>query len=289
MSQVLSHQPVLLTESIEYLQVKRGEWYVDATLGAGGHSRAILAAGGRVIGIDQDRTALDLVANETNNPGLHLIQGNFKNLGALVASVTKDPVAGILFDLGVSSMQFDTPSRGFSFRADAPLDMRMDQTQKLTAADIVNSMSFKDLFALFVNLAQEKNARALAQAIIRSRQIKPIETTGELTQIVLGLTGNPIGHLHPATKVFQALRMAVNGEVDALKAALTQTPSLLIQGGRLVIISFHEGEDRLVKQYIALHSSEFKNLLKHPLSPRAEEIKVNPRCRSARLRSAERL
>lgn len=300
------HTPVLLREAIDFLRVKPGEKYIDATLGGGGHTEEILRRKGKVLGIDYDPEAIEYVKNKVKSPpfvkttegrqeskvksSLTLVWGNFKDLKNIALSNNFDKVAGIIFDLGVSTHQLLTPSRGFSFNSDAVLDMRMDPQLKVTAADLINGLGKGELYELFSKLGEEHNALAVVQAIVGARALAPIKTCNELAQIVLRV--NPRrGHFdrtHPATRIFQALRIAVNDELNNLKEALPQAVELLAPGGRLIAISFHSLEDRIVKKFF----KEEKNLTiltKHPLRPSKQEIRDNPRSRAAKMRAAERV
>jgi 16S rRNA (cytosine1402-N4)-methyltransferase len=282
------HIPVLLEEAVDYLAVKPNGWYVDATLGGAGHTQAILQKGGLVIGIDQDRTAIDN-AQALKLKNLHLEHTSFDHLEEVINQHHLDSVDGVFFDLGTSAMQLNTPERGFSFIADAPLDMRMDTRLTVTAADLVNALSAKELYVLFTKFAQELRARTFANAIVRTRKLHKITTTSQLAALIESVAGGRRGHLHPATKVFQALRIAVNDELNQIEAALPQALSVIKSGGRLVIISFHEGEDRLAKQFLADHQDKLSLLTKKPVTPKESEIKANPRSRSAKLRAAQKI
>lgn len=283
------HIPVMATEAIGMLNVTPQSWYIDATLGGGGHAQRIMSQGGKVIGLDVDPEAINHVRQRLADQNLHLFNLNFTDMQVAVTTLGLQNVQGILFDLGTSAIQLNDPSRGFSFLYDSPLDMRMTPDLTVTAADLVNGLSKKELYALFRELAQEKHARSLADHIIRARRIKPITTTGQLVSICEAVYGNDRGKINPATKAFQALRIAVNDERNALTTALVSTITLLNQGGRLVVISFHEGEDRLVKYFLRNNMDQFKILTPKPLVPTPEEIKLNPRAHSAKLRVAEKL
>jgi len=289
------HRSVLLNESLEHLNLKPGNTAVDCTLGAGGHSAAILERikpGGRLIALDVDPQALQ-IARERLDPlaaaatvQLELVQNNFSRLGDVLRDRGGLQPHGILADLGVSSMQFDTPERGFSFRFDHPLDMRMDPTLTETAADILNHRSEEELADIFFFLGEERKARPLARAVVASRKTQPMRTTGQLEEFVRRvLRVRGWRHTHPATKVFQALRLAVNREMDTLATFLEQAPELLSDGGVLAVITFHSLEDRQVKQrFKALASTgRFHQTVKF-VSPGEDELKINPRSRSAKLR-----
>lgn len=266
------HIPVLLKEAIEYLSVKPGEKYIDCTYGGGGHFKAIEAAGGIVLGIDQDP--------EAHAP----VHGNFAHLKEIATEAGFAPVSGILFDLGVSSHQLEMDYRGFSFGHDAKLDMRMNpDEQTVTAADLVNAGGKIELANLFWKFGEERASRAIAKAIVANR---PISSTNQLAEIILRVRHkNKNDHTHPATRVFQALRIAVNDELASLEAALPQAVELLVPGGRLVVISFHSLEDRIVKSFMKDNVS-LRILTAKPVTPTEEEVEENPRARSGKLRVA---
>jgi 16S rRNA (cytosine1402-N4)-methyltransferase len=291
MNNSFTHEPVMTAEVIEHLAVIPGNLYLDCTLGAGGHAAAIIKQGGQVIGIDRDPLAIEICRQKLDSRFVTLIHGSFKELKQLVQPHLTQPVAGILFDYGVSSMQLDNANRGFSFKADAPLDMRMDPAETITAAKIINSYTKEELYALLTTLAQENRARAISEAIVRAREVAPITGTKQLAQIVASVYTGTYTHLHPATKTFQALRITVNQELSQIQAALTQAVDLLAQNGRLVTMSFHEGEDRIVKQIFKKQHrlGVISILTKTPLTPTDTEIATNPRARSARLRAAKKL
>jgi len=285
------HTSVLLEEAVAFLSVKPDGLYIDCTLGGGGHTQRILDSGGRVLAIDADAQAIDhakpLLSQYQN---LTLVRANFAHLGNIARSNHFEQVDGILYDLGVSSHQLDTGDRGFSFDQDAPLDMRMDQTLSVTAADLVAALGSKELKQLLTRYGDEPAAGKIAEAIVRDRKTTPIRTTGQLAHLIEH-TVKHHGHLHPATKVFQALRIAVNDELHALEDSLVQALDLLKPAGRLVVISFHSGEDRLVKQFFRELEAQHKvNLLtKKPEKPSPRELATNPRSRSARLRAVQKL
>lgn len=255
------HIPVLLKEALEALNVKPGEKYIDCTYGGGGHSKVIIEAGGIVLGIDQDKEAQAAV------------HGNFAHLKEIAKNAGFEKVAGILFDLGVSSHQLETPERGFSFNLDAPLDMRMNQSMGLTAADLVNAGSEKELANLFWKFGEERDSQKIAKAILNSR---PITNTNQLANLILKVSHvNPKDRTHPATRVFQALRVAVNDELASLETALPQAVEILKPGGKLVVISFHSLEDRIVKKFM---------LKSKVIKPTDEEIAQNAPSRSAKMR-----
>lgn len=303
----MQHQPVLYHEIIHALQPKNEGFYVDGTLGAGGHARGILEAcapDGRLLGLDVDPQALAL-ARETLAPygeRARLIQASYTSLVELLHEIGWEKVDGILLDLGLSSMQLDTPERGFSFQQDAPLDMRFDPASPTTAADLVNTLSQAELADLIYRYGEERASRRIAQAIVRAR---PLRTTRQLTAVIESVLPRR-GHVHPATQTFQALRIAVNQELDRVENVLPQAAAALRSGGRLAIISFHSLEDRIVKEYFRResrdcvcppkqpvctcgHKATLKEIARKPIAPGEAEVKANPRARSAKLRIAEKL
>ncbi len=294
------HEPVLLEEVIDYLKVERGERYIDATVGGGGHAKAILKLGGKVLAIDCDPEAIKAARRclaSACPPGKHfswrLVSGNFKNLFQIAKKQEFLSVSGVLFDLGVSSFQLEKAERGFSFSLEAPLDMRMSPKLKVTAADLINGLNKGELNELFSRVGQEHHSRRIAEAICRARKLRPIKTTGQLVEIInraLPTKKRKKRKLHPATRVFLALRVAVNDELNNLKKALPQALDLLKPKGRLAIISFHSGEDRIVKQFFKGQEKRGKLIVitKKPIRPTPEETSQNPRSRSAKLRVAEK-
>lgn len=302
------HQPVLYKEIIHALQPRRGGRYVDGTLGAGGHARGIMEAcapDGQLLGLDVDPQAL-AIARKTLAPyegRVHLAQASYTTLSAQLQQLGWDEVDGIVLDLGASSMQFDTPERGFSFMQDAPLDMRFGPHGAQTAADIVNSYSERELADLIYEFGEERDSRKIARAIVNKR---PLHTTRELVAAIEAVSPRRGDRLHPATRTFQALRIEVNDELASVKAVLPQVVTGLRSGGRLAVISFHSLEDRIVKEffreqgrdlvnppYERIYEEERKATLKEvnrkPITPSEEEMKNNPRARSAKLRIAEKL
>jgi 16S rRNA (cytosine1402-N4)-methyltransferase len=304
----LLHTSVLLDEAIAYLAVQPGGRYVDCTVGAGGHSLAILEAaspGGLLLGLDADPHAVEyargtLAAFEES---ARLVNSNFRHLREVCEEHNFVPVHGTLFDLGISSMQLAEDDRGFSFQSESPLDMRFSESQSLTASDIVNSYGEAELANLIWTYGEERRSRRIASAIARSR---PLRTTTELATIVERAAPRGRSRIHPATRTFQALRIAVNDELASLVAGLEQAIEVLGPGGRLVIISFHSLEDRIVKQFLQResrdcicppeqpacvcgHQASVSILTKRPVTPTVRELRDNPRSRSARLRAAQRL
>jgi|UniRef100_A0A7V3YG49 16S rRNA (cytosine1402-N4)-methyltransferase len=287
---VFFHEPVMVEEVCYFLL--RGEGvYVDATVGGGGHARAILERLGpssMLVGIDRDEEALD-VARKTLAPfasRVRLVHERFSRLRDVLALFGLRRVRGILFDLGVSSWQLERGERGFSFRREGPLDMRMDTSWGKTAFDLLHTLSEDELAELFFRFGEEQYARRIARAIVRYRKKKPITTTTELSELVARVA--PRRRIHPATRVFLALRIVVNDELGELERALVQLPELLEEGGRVVVLSYHSLEDRLVKRHFR-QSSSLQEVTKKPVFPSPEEVRRNPRARSARLRAAEKV
>jgi 16S rRNA (cytosine1402-N4)-methyltransferase len=300
------HIPVLGRQAIGMLQPRAGGIYVDATFGAGGYSRAILdTTGTRVIGIDRDRSAVmagfDLV--DRSDGRLTLVEDRFSNLAEICAAHGADAVDGVVMDVGVSSMQLDEVERGFSFRLAGPLDMRMGHDGP-TAADVIAKASEADLANIIYIFGEERHSRGVARAIVAARKEAPITTTRALADIVAKVVRSKPGEIHPATRTFQGLRVFVNEELDELHLALSAAERVLKLGGRLVVVSFHSLEDRIVKNFlverakagggsrhlpeIAQAAPSFHVLTKRPVTPDDDEITANPRARSAKLRAAER-
>lgn len=283
------HESVLLQEAVTALQVAEGKTYIDATLGAGGHTKAIIQQGGIVLGIDQDDDALAFVtkslASEIARGKLRTVKGNFAHLTDIAQQAGVTKVAGILFDIGVSSYQLDTNDRGFSFLSDSPLDMRMDTSLGVTAADLLHVLTKQQLYELFAEYGEESNAWAIVQAIEKDRQKEPITTTKQLADLIVKVN-RKVGKIHPATKVFQALRIAVNDELGSLEKGLRQAVELLEKKGKIVVISFHSLEDRIVKKTFKEFAEKGfgKILTEKPIIPGNEEIEKNSRARSAKMR-----
>jgi 16S rRNA (cytosine1402-N4)-methyltransferase len=302
------HVPVLLDEVIAGLQARRGGYFVDCTVGLGGHAAAILeiiSPSGKLLGIDADPEAIKISQDKLSDYGeaVTLVNDNFVNLEAIYRRHHFHPVDGILFDLGVSSLQLDTAERGFSFHLDAPLNMRFDTELGLTASDIVNSFSEQELAKLIEKYGEERHSRRIARHIVQNR---PIATTVELARLIEQTLGGKRAKIHPATRTFMALRIAVNNELQNLELALKQTIDLLRPGGRLTVISYHSLEDRIVKQFMrdaassclcppgtvichCGHTPTLKLISRKVIKPTSLEIESNPRSRSAKLRIAERL
>ena len=310
---VFSHSPVMPRECIEGLNIRTGGVFVDGTAGGGGHSFLIaksLTGEGKLIAIDQDETAIRAAGRRLAefSDKVMLARNNFSNIKEVCASFGIDAIDGVLLDLGVSSYQLDTPERGFSYMADAPLDMRMNTDAPFTAYDVVNEYSEAELRRILFEYGEEKFAPRIAARIVREREISPIKTTGELVSVIkasMPEAAKAGGH-HPAKRSFQAIRIEVNAELDVIEPAIRSAVSLLKPGGRIAIITFHSLEDRIVKQtYADLASGcvcprdlpvcvcgrkpQIKLVNKKPILPSAAELEENPRARSAKLRVAEKI
>lgn len=304
----MRHQPVLWDEAVDALQPRSGGRYADGTFGGGGHTQLLLARSapdGRVIAFDLDPEAIERGRSLQLGDHLVLVHDSFATLHEAAQTAHMLPLDGILLDLGFSSYQIDDPARGFSLRLDGPLDMRFDPSRGASAADLVNDLDEQSLADLIWRYGEERNSRRIAAAIVRARKQQRIETTGQLATIVASATGGVRGRIHPATRTFQALRIAVNDELETLTRTLDTAVASLGPGGRLAVISFHSLEDRIVKQFIARASATcvcppeqpvctcqtiptLKPVGK-PVKPTSEEIEHNPRSRSAIMRVAERL
>jgi 16S rRNA (cytosine1402-N4)-methyltransferase len=304
----LHHEPVMMPEIMQALNVQPGGRYIDGTLGEGGHSREILRAahpGGQVLGLDADAEAITVATERLAEYGesFRAVNVNFRDVRATALQYEFVPVHGVLFDLGVSSLQLDRESRGFSFRRADPLDMRFSFDQQITAADIVNRYAESELADIIFHLGEDRAARRIARAIVRSR---PILTSLELAEVIEKVNPRRGKRTHPATQTFQAIRIAVNDELSALETALEQAVSLLGQGGRMAVISYHSLEDRIVKNFVRKQASDcicppgtpvcrcdhlatLKVITRRPLIPTDAETASNPRARSAKLRVAERI
>jgi 16S rRNA (cytosine1402-N4)-methyltransferase len=290
------HEPVLLAETVALLAPARGGLFVDCTVGLGGHAQALLAAGAtRLIGLDRDTAALGIAAQSlsTWQGRVELVHADFRELPAVLATRGIDVMAGCLADLGVSSMQFDAEGRGFSFRRDEPLDMRMDQTQGPTAADLLADTGEEDLANVIFQYGEERYSRRIARGVVEARRTGRIGTTGQLAQIVRrAVPRKGYQRIDPATRTFQALRIWVNRELDGLDEFLGAASKLLAAGARLAVITFHSLEDRIVKHaFRALAAGEeaLRVLTRKPVIPGEAEVARNPRARSAKLRAIERL
>lgn len=312
------HVPVMMDEVLRFLEPQPGGQYIDGTLGGGGHTAAILQRsepGGRVLGIDTDERALARVrvrlANYVQDGRLVLVHSNFAELTHIADAADLTSLQGILLDLGFSSDQMDDPERGFSFSADGPLDMRLDRSLAISAADLVNSASAEELANIFWRYGEEQRSRQIARRIVREREKKAITSTAQLATIVAAGVPYKPGAIHPATRVFQALRIEVNHELERLETVLPQMLDILSRkrgtgadGGRMVIISFHSLEDRIVKEFMRHeakdcicpphtpvcmcgHKARLRILTRKPVTPGEQEVARNPRARSAKLRAAE--
>lgn len=309
---VFSHRPVMPDECMEGLAIKPDGIYVDGTAGGGGHSSLIASRleGGRLISIDQDEAAIRAVSERLKPYGdrVTVVRNNFRNLGTVCRDLGIGHIDGVLLDLGVSSYQLDTPERGFSYQADAPLDMRMDERNPKSAYTVVNEYSEAELRRILFDYGEERFAPRIASFIVRAREEKPVETTGELVDIIkaaIPASAREGGH-HPAKRTFQAIRIEVNAELDVIAPAITAAIGLLNPGGRIAILTFHSLEDRIVKQAFAGaaqgcicpktlpvcvcgNKPKVKIITKKPILPGETELEENPRSRSAKLRVAEKI
>lgn len=305
------HTPVLYPETIESLLPRDGGVYVDCTVGAGGHAAGLLRAAGpgaRLLGLDADPDDLEVARARLAEFGdrVRLENANFSRLAEVARAAGFDPADGVLFDLGLSSIQLDRSSRGFSFQREAALDMRFDPRQAISAADIVNGESEAELRRILYEYGEERYAPRIAREIVRRRATQRIETTAELAGLLVALLGPKRDGIHPATRTFQALRIAVNRELESLREALPQALSLLRRGGRLAVISFHSLEDRIVKEFMRYEAAScvcppglpvcvcgkqasVRLVHRKPVMVGDEELRRNPRARSARLRVAEKI
>ena len=301
------HKPVMVKEILHYLNLsKGGDVYIDCTLGGGGHSKAILEniyPDGLLIGIDRDIEAIKTAEKELDvySNRVKLVKGNFNNLKNILSNLKVEAVSGIIFDLGVSSHQLREKERGFGFKEDSRLDMRMDQTQNFDADILINSYSEEKLIEIFEKYGEERFSKRIAHLIIKDRQKKPISTTKQLASIVIKSLPEAIKkgrwRIHPATRVFQAIRIEVNRELEVLEKSLNQAIEVLEDQGRICVISYHSLEDRIVKnifkeatkEEITKKNYKLKIITKKPIRPSFEEIKNNPNARSAKLRVAEKI
>jgi 16S rRNA (cytosine1402-N4)-methyltransferase len=304
------HRAVLANEVMHWLAPRRGGVYLDGTVGGGGHARAIaemIGPEGRLLALDQDADALVRAGAALAEwaDRCTLVRSSFAEMDQVSAAHGIAGVDGVLLDIGISSNQLDDPERGFSFMRDGPLDMRMNRGKALTAADLLNTLPEVDLADLLRRYGEEPRARAIARHVVRVRQQDPFVRTGQLADLVMRVYGGRRGRTHPATQTFQALRIAVNGELEALERGLAAGLGLLAPGGRMVVISFHSLEDRIVKHFFAEHQGRWESLpeggrkwmgslpqvavlTRRPVTASEEECRVNPRARSAKLRAAER-
>jgi 16S rRNA (cytosine1402-N4)-methyltransferase len=304
----MGHLPVLYHEVLDTLNPNPGGKYVDGTVGGGGHAAGILersSPDGLLLGLDRDPAALKIAQSQLEEFGKRavLIHSSYSKLKSHLNNLNWNTVDGILLDLGVSSMQLDTPEKGFSFRFDGPLDMRFDPSQGTSAGDLVNHLSKSELQDLIFTYGEERKSRKIADAIIANR---PLETTRELAEVIEKVIGKTPSRIHPATRTFQALRIAVNNELEVLEAFLPTAMESLNPGGRLAIIAFHSLEDRIVKNFfrresrdcicppelpqcMCEHKAQLKEITRRPIRPEEKEIELNPRARSAKLRVGEKI
>ncbi len=294
------HTPVMLEQVLEYLNLKPGQVIVDATFGFGGHSKRIaerLGAGGTLVGIDRDQESL---AAARENLGalpetIRFAYGNFADLDVILKGLNIERIDGILFDLGISSFQLSDAQRGFSFQSDGPLDMRLDRNSYISASDLVNNLKEEELSQLLKDFGQERWHNRIARLLVQERQRRPITTTAQLANIVTSAIPPKFRRfhyrIHPATRTFQAVRIAVNRELESLETAVTKAIGLLGSGGRICVIAFHSLEDRIVKFAFKKFASEgaIRLITPKPLTPQESQIRDNPRSRSAKLRVAEKI
>ena len=291
------HIPVMLSEVLEYLKPAKGQKFIDGTLGGAGYTLALARAvgeSGKVLSTDLDRLAIDNAKDKIAKLKLKniiLVKGNFKNLAAIVKEKfsSQEKFAGIVFDLGLSSAQLDDEERGFSFKSSGPLDMAFGADSEIKTTEIVNTYPLLELTRIFQEYGEERNAYRYAKALVEARQTKRIETVSDLVSVIENLYPPRFYHkIHPATKIFQALRMETNSELTSLSQVLPEAINLLETNGRIVIISFHSGEDRIVKRFFR-SCEDIKILTKRPLVPSDSEIMANPRSRSAKFRAAQKI
>lgn len=294
------HTPVMLREVTDYLDLAPGKVIVDATVGMAGHSEEILkrvTPGGQLIGIDRDQESLELARQALHlyDGSYKLVHGNFSNIDAILRDLNVTKIDGIIFDLGISSFQLGDPRRGFTFQQEGPLDMRLDRTSYISAYDLLNNLNEDEISAILRDFGQERWHNRIAHLLVRQRQKQPIATTSELVDIVFHAIPARYRHrhyrIHPATRTFQAIRIAVNRELEALSSAIDKAVDFLSTGGRICVISFHSLEDRIVKFAFRRLASEAKIdiLTPKPLTTKESEIAANPASRSAKLRVAERI
>ena len=307
------HEPVMVSEVLSFLQPQSGQTFIDCTVGGGGHALEIvkrILPDGRLIGLDRDEEAISAAAEYLSQYSENVIleKGSFGDLQEIAGQLGIETVDGVLFDLGVSSHQLEAPERGFSFRYDAELDMRMDRSQAVTARELVNSLSERRLAELIRTYGEDRWAKRIAKFIVDRRARKPIRTTFDLVQVILAAVpeGARTEHIHPATRTFQALRIVVNREMESLQQGLDAAIGLLSTNGRICVLSYHSLEDRIVKDTFARHAGRcqcppglpvcacgakknIRILTKRPLMPAESEVRANPRARSAKLRAAEKL
>ncbi len=284
------HEPVLLKETIENLNVKEGGKYIDATLGDGGHSLEILKRGGYVLGLDVNEKSLKRAQLRIKKEGLDErfkgVLGNFKNIEKIGKENGFEKINGIVYDLGYSSYELEELGSGLSFQTDETLDMRLSNSLGVTAADLLNSLNEKDIAKLIYEYSDEKMSRKIAREIVKTRSLKKIQTTKDLVEIINSVSypGYERGRINPATRTFQALRIVVNDEIENLKKSLPQAARLLLPGSVIVLITFHSLEDKVAKEFSRRARPSIKEVYEKPLRPSEEEIERNPRSRSAKLR-----
>lgn len=299
MQRSMYHTPAMLNEVIEHLRLKPGQTIIDATIGTAGHSKSIAQAispGGRLIGIDRDEDSLRIARErlEGTQAAREFVHSNFVDIDRVAGELDIKKVDGILFDLGISSYQLDDPGRGFSFQSDGPLDMRLDRTSYVSAYDLVNNLNEEELSMLIRNFGEERWHNRIARVLVAQRQRHPIATTRELADIVSSAIPAKYryGHhrIHPATRTFQAVRIAVNRELEIIESAIVKAVSLLKKGGRICVISFHSLEDRAVKHTFKRLANDgiITIITPKPLTPTESEVGVNPRARSSKLRVAQK-
>jgi len=294
------HIPAMVNEALDALNLKPNKIIVDATIGTGGHSRAILeriAPGGGLIGIDRDQESLDIASKRLQgySSSCKFAQGNFLDIDKILEGLQIKKIDGILFDLGISSFQLRDPERGFSFQSDGPLDMRLDRNSYISAYDLINNLNEEEISTLLWNFGQERWHNRIAHVLVQEREKQPITTTLQLANIVVRSIPQRFRHryyrIHPATRTFQAVRIAVNRELETLESAVNKSIALLGKGGRICVISFHSLEDRVIK--LAFRSAHANGIIKiitpKPLTPTLTEVEANPLSRSAKLRAAEKL
>ncbi len=292
------HTPVMLQEVLAYLNLGPGKIILDATVGTGGHAEEILkriSPGGRLIGIDRDRESLSVAKERLSRFGsaCELVHGNFLDIDSILKGLKIKKVDGVLFDLGISSFQLEDPQRGFSFQQEGPLDMRMDRESYISAYDLLNNLNEEEISALLWNFGQERWHNRIARLLVSERERHPISTTAELSSIAVRATPYKYRHyrIHPATRTFQAVRIAVNRELETLEIALRKATELLAKAGRICVISFHSLEDRIVKISFKEFAREglIKIITPKPLTPGLAEIEDNPSSRSSKFRVAEKV
>ncbi len=289
------HVSVLHKEAVEALHIQEGKYYVDATFGRGGHTRSIIKKGGKVIAFDVDHEAIaygkQTFQQEIQKENLKLVRKNFEYLSSTLQELDVKEVAGVLFDFGTTVDQLTSEERGFSFDKESELDMRMDTRLGVTAKDLLAVLSEKQLTALFQTAGGETRSRPIAKSIVKMREKEPIIQTQQLVHLIQKIYKGQRGKIHPATKVFQALRIAVNSELESIRKVLPQAFDVLQPQGRLVTISFHQGEDRIVKTFMKIREEkrQGRQITKKPIVPSLEEKKVNPSSRSAKMRVFEKI